>query len=230
MGTLIFHILLVAGFLLAEMNYNYKIEKDEAIMLDFISTVEMEKTPVREQATITDKNINSESGKSKGQSAGSNQAVNDALKNDKFFDASYKHDIEEAKKLVSDVDKQLSKKIAPVKKYEMPVASSEGQNPDSVKNVIYSGKSNIHYFLQNRHHITLPIPVYLARGGGTIIVDIQVDRSGRVVKAEARPAKNTKDPLLPEYAVQAAEETVFNSAPNATAIQKGTITYTFVAQ
>lgn len=230
MGTLIFHILLVAGFLLAEMNYNYKIEKDEAITLDFISTVEMEKAPLREQETITDKNTNSESGKSNRQSAGSNQAVNDALKNDKFFDASYKHDIEEAKKLVSDVDKQLSKKIAPAKKYEMPVASSEGQDPDSVKNVIYSGKSNIHYFLQNRHHITLPIPVYLARGGGTIIVDIQVDRSGRVVKAEPRPAKNTKDPLLPEYAIQAAEETVFNSAPNATAIQKGTITYTFVAQ
>jgi len=230
MGTLIFHILLVAGFLLAEINYNFKIEKDEAIMLDIFSSVEIEKIPERELETIPDKNNGSEVNKSQGQSTGSNRAVNDALKKDKFFDASYKHDIEEAKKLAADVDKQLSKKIVPAKSFEMPVASSEGQDPDSIKNVIYSGKSNIHYFLENRHHITLPIPVYLAKGGGTIIVDIQVDRSGKVIKAVARPAKNINDPFLPEYAVQAAELTVFNAESKAASIQKGTITYKFVAQ
>lgn len=231
MGTLIFHILLVGGFLLAEMNYNFKIEKDEAIMLDILSSVEIEKIPEQEPTTIPDKNNGSDVNKSQGQSSGSNRAVNDALKKDKFFDASYKHDIEEAKKLAADVDRQLSKKIVPAKSLEdMPVASSEGQNPDSIKNVIYSGKSNIHYFLENRHHVTLPIPVYLAKGGGTIIVDIQVDRSGKVVKAEARPAKNINDPMLPSYAMQAAELTVFNSESKAAAIQKGTITYKFVAQ
>lgn len=230
MGTLIFHILLVAGFLLAEINYNFKIEKDEAIMLDLISSIEIEKIPEQKLATVTDKNNGSDVNKSQLQSSGSNRAVNDALKKDKFFDASYKHDIEEAKKLSADVDKQLSKKIVPAKSFDMPVASSEGQNPDSIKNVIYSGKSNIHYYLENRYHINLPIPVYLAKGGGTIIVDIQVDRSGKVVKAEARPAKNINDPMLPSYATQAAENTVFNSESKAAAIQKGTITYKFVAQ
>jgi hypothetical protein len=230
MGTLIFHILLIGGFLLAEMNYNFKIEKDETIMLDILSSVEIEKVPDREQETLADKKNGSELSKRQVQSALSNQAVNDALIKDKFFDASYKHDIDEAKKLAADVNKQLSKKIVPAKNFDMPVASSEGQNPDSIKNVIYSGKSNIHYFLENRHHITLPIPVYLAKGGGTIIVDIQVDRSGKVIKAEARPAKNINDPMLPNYAIQAAEHTVFNSESKAAAIQKGTITYTFVAQ
>jgi len=230
MGTLIFHILLVAGFLLAEINYNFKIEKDEAIMLDILSSVEIEKIPEQELKTIPDKNNVSDVNKSQGQSSGSNRAVNDALKKDKFFDASYKQDIEEAKKLAADVDKQLSKKIVPTKNFDMPVASSEGQNPDSIKNIIYSGKSNIHYYLENRHHITLPIPVYLAKGGGTIIVDIQVDRSGKVVKAEARPTRNINDPMLPNYAVQAAQLTVFNSESKAASIQKGTITYKFVAQ
>jgi hypothetical protein len=230
MGTLIFHILLVGGFLLAEMNYNLKIEKDEAIMLDIISTVELEKTPDREIEIKSDKSNASSFSNSQGQSSGSNRAVNDALKNDKFFDAGYKHDLAEAKKLVSDVDKQLSKKIAPSKSFEMPVVSSEGQEPDSIKNTIYSGKSNIHYYLENRHHITLPIPVYLAKGGGTIIVDIQVDRSGNVIKAVARPARNINDPMLLDYAVKAAELTVFNSESKAASIQKGTITYKFVAQ
>jgi hypothetical protein len=230
MGTLIFHILLVGGFLLAEMNYNFKYEKDEDVLLDLISAVEIEKTPEPEKGVKSEESSVTTGNQGRDQSAGSNRAVNDALKNDKFFDAGYKHDIEEAKKLVSTVNKQLSKKIASTNSFEMPVASSEGQNPDSIKNVIYSGKSNIHYYLENRHHITLPIPVYLAKGGGTIIVDIQVDRSGKVIKAEARPAKNITDPMLPEYAKQAAELTLFNSESKASAIQKGTITYKFVAQ
>lgn len=230
MGTLLFHILLVGGFLLAEMNYNFKIEKEEAVLLDFISTVEIEKTQEPTKEMNADKTRTSGYSKNSDHGSGSNRAVNDAMKNDKFFDAEYKNDIEEAKKLVSDVNKQLSKKIASTKSFEMPVASSAGQNPDSVKNVIYSGKSNIHYYLENRHHVALPIPVYLAKGGGTIIVDIQVDRSGKVIKAIARPAKNINDPMLPEYARQAAELTVFNSESKAAVIQKGTITYNFVAQ
>jgi len=230
MGTLIFHILLVAGFLVAEMNYNFKIEKEEAIFFDLISTIEIEKIQEQEKENSPDKNKGTVLSKSPEHSSGSNNAVNDALKQDKFFDAKYKNDIEEAKRLVTDVNKQLSKKIIPKKNIDMPVASSEGQDPDSIKNVIYSGKSNIHYFLENRYHITLPIPVYLAKGGGTIIVDIQVDRSGKVTRAEARPAKNINDPMLPDYAMQAAKLTLFNSESKAAAIQKGTITYKFVAQ
>ena len=112
----------------------------------------------------------------------------------------------------------------------MPEAITEGQNPDSIKNTIYSGKSNIHYFLENRFHVRLPIPVFLARGGGLITIDIQVNRAGEVIKAEARPSSNISDPMLPVYATQAAARTIFNSDPKAPIIQRGTITYRFVAQ
>lgn len=228
MGTLVFHILLVAGFLVAELNLNVKIEKEEAILLDFTAPEIEEKILEREKSP--EKNEASDNSARNNQSSGSNRAVNEASKKDKFFDANYNRDIEEAKKLVADVNKQLSKKVAQAKKFEMPEETTEGQNPDSIKNVVYSGKSNIHYFLENRYHLRLPIPVYLARGGGTITVDIQVDRSGKVIKAEARAAKNLNDPMLPVYAVQAAERTVFNSESKAPAIQRGTITYKFVAQ
>jgi len=228
MGTLVFHILLVAGFLVAELNLNVKFEKEEAILLDFTALEEKEK--IQEPEQTPEKNEISDNSSKANYSSGSNRAVNDALKKDKFFDANYNRDIEEAKKLVADVNKQLSKKVAPVTKFTMPEETTEGQDPDSIKNVIYSGKSNIHYFLENRHHIRLPIPVYLAKGGGTVIVDIQVDRSGKVIKAEARPSKSLSDPMLPTYATQAAERTVFNSESKAPSIQKGTITYKFVAQ
>lgn len=232
MGTLIFHILLVAGFLLSEISLNVKIDKDEAILLDI--TVLQEKVKAQEAEVVPDKkqenDIASKNLIRNEMSSGSNLAVNDAVKKDKFFDASYRRDIEDAQKMVVDVNKQLSKKSPAAKKYKMPEATTEGQNPDSIKNTIYSGKSNIHYFLEKRFHVRLPIPVYLAKGGGIINVDIQVDRTGKVIKAEARTTTNINDPMLPLYAIQAAEQTLFNSDTNAPPVQRGTITYQFVAQ
>jgi hypothetical protein len=230
MGTLIFHIVLVSVFLIAELKTKDKIENEETVFLD-LSAPEIKKQEIEpEQSKLQNKNSENSQKERQGQSSGSNRAVNDAAKADKFFDENYRRDIENAKNLVADVDKQLSKKIAPAKKFEMPEATSEGENPESVKNVIYSGKSNIHYFLENRFHLRLPIPVYLARGGGTIVVDIQVNRAGKVVKAQARPNNNIQDEMLPVYATQAAERTVFNSESKAPEIQRGTITYKFVAQ
>jgi len=230
MGTLIFHIALFSIFLKAELKTKDKIENDEAVLLDI--SVPEEKKPEPEINTERIKKLNAIIDQSirSGQNEGSNQAVNDEAKKDKFFDEKYRQDIQEAQNLVSDVNKQLSKKVTPNKKFEMPEATSEGEDPDSVKNVIYSGKSNIHYSLENRFHLRLPIPVYLARGGGTITVDIQVNRTGNVIKAEARPASNIRDEMLPVYATQAAERTQFNSDSKAPTVQKGTITYKFVAQ
>jgi hypothetical protein len=56
--------------------------------------------------------------------------------------------------------------------------------PEDIKNNLYTGESNIEYFLENRHHVKLPIPVYLSEYGGKVKVDILVDRSGKVIKAE----------------------------------------------
>jgi len=229
MGTLIFHILLFTGFLISELNYKIKTENEEPILLDFILPPP-EKVESPEPEKTQSDNTGSNQTKQYDQNMGSNRAVNDALKKDKFFDASYKHDIEEAEKMVDNVNKQLSKKVPPTKKFAMPEAVTEGQNPDSIKNTIYSGKSNIHYFLENRFHVRLPIPVFLAKSGGLVTVDIQVNRSGEVIKAEARPSGNINDPMLPVYATQAAERTVFNSDSKSPSLQRGTITYRFVAQ
>ncbi len=235
MGTLIFHILLMTGFWVAELNLKVEILPEEAILLDFALPDDQKEITENETEKQQEKNIASDQSMKNINKTVSNLAVNeaaksDASKKDKFFDDDYNRDIEEAKKMVVDVNKQLSKKIPAIKKYQMPEVTTEGQNPDSIKNVIYSGKSNIHYFLENRFHVRLPIPVYLAKSGGEVKVDIQVDRSGKVIKAQARSVKNTNDPMLTEYATQAAERTVFNADARAPLVQKGSITYQFVAQ
>ena len=235
MGTLLFHIILVASVWLAELKMNAKIEKEEVLLIDLPMSEDIKEAPEPEMEKQQEKNTASDQSVNNRLQSGSNRAVNDASndkatnKKDKFFDENYNNDIVEAQKMVDNVNKQLSKKIPAIKKYEMPEATTEGQNPDSIKNVIYSGKSNIHYFLENRFHLRLPIPVYLARSGGEIKVDIQVDRSGKVLKATVASTR-AGDPMLTEYAIQAAERSVFNTDFKAPSVQKGTITYKFVAQ
>lgn len=226
MGTLVFHILLFSAFLLSEIDFKREV-REEAIIIDLSMLEDLPEEKVPKEKIIEK---NTPSTQNERSAAVSNRAVNDARKNDKFFDKEYQNDLQSAKKLVQDVNRQLSKKVADMGDFNMPAITTEGVDPDSIKNTIYSGKSNIHYYLENRYHVSLRNPVYLAKGGGKITVDIAVDRNGDVVKAEARPNSGIKDPMLPDYARSAALQTRFNADQSAPRVQSGTITYTFVAQ
>lgn len=232
MGTLIFHILLFSSLLIAEIDLKKEI-KEEMIVLELSVPEDLKEEELKEEKATEEEKSNDQNTRSTQNergSAGSNMAVNDARKNDKFFDKEYINDVQAAQNLAKNVSRQLSKKVASVGDFNMPEITTEGVDPDSIKNVIYSGKSNIHYFLENRYHVSLLNPVYLAKGGGKITIDIAVDRNGNVVKAAPRANSGIKDPMLPEYALNAALRTVFNADQSAPKVQSGTITYTFVAQ
>lgn len=231
MGTLVFHILLVASFLLAEVDMKGSV-KEEPIVIEFpdILPEEEEKLPVedeREQisnpAEGTVNNLTNAASNRLSVRSNTNSP-------DKFFDEQYQKEINEAKQLVSNVNNQLSKEKININDVKMPVETTEGMNPDSIKNTIYTGESNIVYYLENRHHVSLPIPVYLAKGGGKIIVDIVVDRNGKVTQATPRADRSVRDEQIIFYAQAAALRTLFNSDPSAPAAQRGTIHYTFIAQ
>ncbi|WP_163717950.1 energy transducer TonB family protein [Mangrovibacterium lignilyticum] len=227
-GTLAFHVLLFVAILLA----NVKIEgevKEEEIIIDFSSIEELPEIEKVEKPMQEDENTPSASLDNPSASM-SNRAVNDAAQKDPFFDEDYQREIAEAQKLVTNVNKQLSKEIPEMKKFEMPEQTTEGMDPEKISNTVYSGESNIHYNLENRYHVRLPIPVYLAKGGGKITVDIWVSPSGKVIKAQLQPHAQISDPMLPEYALQAALRTVFDAKADSPSPQKGTISYTFVAQ
>jgi len=229
-GTLIFHILLVGSFMLAEMNLKGEV-KEEPIILDFTNLEEIEEPELQElPEKREEENTPSNQNELQQQTSRSNRAVNDAPSKDPFFDEDYQREIAEAQKLVSDVNKQLSKEVKNIEEFAMPEETTEGMDPDSIKNTIYSGESNIHYFLENRYHLRLPIPVYLAQGGGLVVVDIVVNRQGKVIRADVRNSETLKDPMLAVYARQAAQRTVFNADESAPTQQRGTISYTFVAQ
>jgi hypothetical protein len=229
-GTLVFHILLVSVFLLAEVKRSV-IVNEEAIILDF--TFEELEVPEEKEVMPPEEESNQPSETpNQPRELGSNIPVNEAAKppKDDFFDEDYLRELEAAKNLVNDVSKTLSAEIPEIGDVEMPEETTEGMKPEEIKNIIYKGKSNISYFLENRYHRSIPIPIYLAEGGGNVVVDIVVDQRGTVLNANPRNNPSVKDRYLFAYAKQAALKSRFNIDFDAPEKQRGTITYNFVPQ
>jgi len=231
--TLTFHIIVLIILLFSQLKINEQ-SREESVLLDI--TDQVMKLPAPEKEKETQQKSASISQQISGSNQlSSNRAVNDAAKltshsNDPFFDKAYNNEIAAAKQLVNDVNKTLEQKIPKIGDIPMPEDNTKGKSREEVRQSNFSGKSNIHYSLANRYHARLPIPVYLAEGGGEVIVDIIVGRDGRVLSASPRPNANITDLTILAYAKQAAEKTWFNEDNSAPEKQKGTITYRFVAQ
>ena len=226
---MVFHILLFSAFLLADVDIKGN-AKEELILIEFPelpAEPEIEEQIEEQVESAADiPSTNQQSNIASNRTATENTTTS----TDDFFDNDYMQEIEAAKQLRSSVNNNLSKETVDMSEIEMPVETTEGMDRDSIKNIIYAGESNIKYYLTNRYHVSLPVPVYLAQGGGTVIVDIKVDQQGRVVEAVARQNRSVRDKQIFLYAQEAASRTRFNADLGAPSIQEGTIHYTFIAQ
>lgn len=111
--------------------------------------------------------------------------------------------------------------------------ADEKNSPDKgdyVPNIIRKENTTVSYFLENRWHRYLYIPTYKCQGGGTVIIDIVINQSGRVISATIAENRSTHDQCLLEEAYHSATTAVFNSDTKSPAKQVGTITYVFLAQ
>ena len=231
-ATLAIHLVVLVILLFSELKNNIILPED-SLFLDLIP--EEVKSPDKEKESM---NLGAQSLALNGSQSGersSNRALNlgdqsSRTSGDPFFDREYAKEVAEAKQLASDVNKNLAKKIPEIGDIPMPVARTEGMTREEVKRSSFKGKSNIRYLLGNRYHLQLPIPVYLAQGGGEVVVDILVNRNGEVLSALPRQGTNLSDPTILAYAKQAAEKTLFNTDSSAPERERGTITYIFVAQ
>lgn len=106
----------------------------------------------------------------------------------------------------------------------------ENGTPDATN---YSGQGGIGdgvgYDLGGRGAKHLPKPAYDSEEQGKVVVEIRVDRDGKVVSAIAGARGTTiTDLKLRRLAEEAARRSVFARDPNAPDRQKGTITYNFI--
>jgi hypothetical protein len=103
--------------------------------------------------------------------------------------------------------------------------------PQQRKPVKAEGNTTVRYELPPRIHEILEVPAYLCKGQGRVVIRITVDRNGRVGKAELdAAATTTTDACMVDNALSSAQQAKFNQSSDAPDPQRGTITYTFLAQ
>ena len=92
-----------------------------------------------------------------------------------------------------------------------------------------TGTSGISYDLGGRGVQRLPLPKYDYQEAGRVVVEVSVDRSGKVIQAVAGiKGSTTLNEDLLKAAKEAAMQAQFQAKPDAPPTQKGTITYNFV--
>ncbi len=89
--------------------------------------------------------------------------------------------------------------------------------------------NGVSYNLGGRSALALPLPYYPGNEEGVVVVQVTVDKYGKVTKAVAGArGSTTSSPELWVAARKAALKAKFNTDSNAPAFQQGTITYRFV--
>lgn len=113
------------------------------------------------------------------------------------------------------------------------IKKNNSERPEKSQEIAanYKGPTRIYYDLAGRNHLYLPIPIYKCQGSGKVVLKIDVNQKGFVEKALVIESESsTSDPCLIETAVGTALISRFNSDINSPKIQKGTLSYLFVAQ
>lgn len=91
------------------------------------------------------------------------------------------------------------------------------------------GDKGISYDLKGRGSLKLPKPKYDYQEEGIVVVEVSVDRSGKVIQAvPGIKGSSTLNEYLLKVAKDAAMEASFDPKPDAPLFQKGTITYNFI--
>ena len=111
-----------------------------------------------------------------------------------------------------------------------PANEDNTPNEPYVPNVLRKDNTTVSYFLENRWHSYIYIPTYKCQGGGTVIIDIVINQTGKVISAVIAENKSTRDVCLREEAYRSATTARFNADLNSPAKQLGTITYVFLSQ
>jgi len=108
--------------------------------------------------------------------------------------------------------------------------SDSNSNGNSSSNGSNTGPSSgIGYSLGGRGKVSFKKPENPTQEDGKVVVDIVVDRNGKVLKAKAGArGSTTTNPILQKKAEEAAYKAKFKKDPNAPFEQKGTMTFVFI--
>lgn len=105
----------------------------------------------------------------------------------------------------------------------------ENNTPQKVEKKVYTGPSNIIFYLDNREIKYIDVPVYLCQGSADITVKIVVAANGLVKRAQIDEQQSSSmNECYTEAALKAAQTAIFTGGGPES--QTGKITFHFVAQ
>ncbi len=84
------------------------------------------------------------------------------------------------------------------------------------------------FSLEGRNSLYLPKPAYNYQESGIVVIEVNVDKDGKVTSAKQGKGSTTQSSTLINAAIKAALQSKFDQKPDAAPIQRGTITYHFI--
>jgi hypothetical protein len=233
LATLMVHMFLIIVFLLIKIQ-GFKQTLDLDISLDYSQQVVEQPQVINTQLTPGEQayldKLLSQAGSMSNRASNTSENLEKEISTENFVDEYLKQlndaRSEEWKKQQEEINNQLQQPD-----YVPPVFDEKKE----VEMDDYSGPSNISYeFLEapfNRFKTYLPVPVYKCQGEGTVLVNITVDQTGKVISAVPGLTRDypDKDCLL-EVARNYALNTRFEGNVSAPKNQKARITYNFIPQ
>ncbi|MEG0518069.1 MAG: hypothetical protein RR555_04255 [Bacteroidales bacterium] len=226
-STVIFHLLMIIGFLLTGIHGI--IREETSFVLDFTKQEELEQmdkvVQMKEQASKEIDDILSGRAPDNQYRNVAVDRSSKALKDDRFKNPNQVYD--EAKALQKKLD--ASRREAMKEQGADDAVSGESKESNN-KVQTYKGPSVISYSLDGRKSISLPVPVYKCYGGGDVSVRILVNKKGYVVDAQVIDSVSAPDDCIRRYAVDAAKRSRFTASASAPDKQAGEIVYRFIAQ
>jgi hypothetical protein len=229
-ATLIFHMVLVVIFLVLKITSVQNL-MDNIVTIDFEEREiqEMIPEPIRERDLEFDQYV-ADYMESERSNVPVNLAsnLNEQISTDQFVDElTEEMSLNRSEEMIRSQEKL--RELQEMESADNIIA--EDNSSDDKKPVVFTGKTNIFYSLENRYYLRLPVPVYKCEGFGVVEVQIFVDQKGFVVNALIpNLGESMNEICLAEAAKTAAMSTKFNSDFDAPLRQQGTITYHFQPQ
>jgi len=232
LGTIIIHLLIAIVFLAS------KLESNPQLFLSIIE-VDMKKDFTQEilkqtgseegilPADAIKSNLETEAIRNFAVDATASD-LNPALTDDKNINASELYDEANRLRQKMDENKEMYEETKSTEGIDIP--NKPQKTISKQEQGQFKGSAVISYYLKDRKAIYLPVPSYKCQFGGQVVVDVEVDGSGKVRKASIDEKNSIKDDCINPAAIQAALESTFTSTSNSDNRQKGSITYLFVPQ
>jgi len=241
LATVLFHFVLVFGSTYVYMPVPTEI-KEHKVTLDF--SAEPAPELIREKNKARAKASNNNSNKAVNESAPKKVASGDynefnrepSKTSKEAFEKQLDQELKELEEQVIKDQREAGYGYSP-EEIDKMLDNSKNKKLDQVKEQkprsesVFNGNTNITYKLSNRYDTKLNVPVYMCQYGGTVVVNIAVDRNGKVVSAKVdEESSKTTDPCLIKAAIKGAKNTRFNRKSISKRIQFGSITYQFIDQ